>query len=317
MISCDNLCKTFKNKNRLVKAVNNVNFSIQKGSLVGLLGPNGAGKTTTIKCICRLINPTSGKIFIDKIDIIKNQRYAFNKIAAVLEGNRNIYWRLTVMENLQFFSGLHGFSIKETKTECNKLIEFFDLQDKVNVQVRFISRGMQQKLAIACTLMKKTDILLLDEPTVGLDVEKTYEIQNLLKQMALNENKTILLSSHNLQVVENVCERVIIINNGNIIADEKLENIKKLHQTRNYHIDLETEISENLKNILNNTFADSKILIRSNGKNGSEINIELINSCMIYQLLDLLRTNGSVINTIQNLEPTLENIYLKLIKYDK
>jgi len=146
---------------------------VQKSEVVGLLGPNGAGKTTTIKCLAGLIKPTSGEIYLDGIDALRDQKRALGRVAAVLEGNRNIYWRLTPRENLEFFGGLQGLPLRRVRSyiDEHELLELFDLKGKVNTPARKLSRGMQQKLAVACALVKQTEVLLLDEPTLGLDVE--------------------------------------------------------------------------------------------------------------------------------------------------
>jgi len=151
------------------KAVDGISFSIDEGEIVGFLGPNGAGKTTTIKCICGLVEPTKGDIRIYGIDAVNDTRKAVSNTSAVLEGNRNIYWRLTTRENLEFFARLHGRSLKEAEPEIKSLLKKFDLQHKENTPARKLSRGMQQKLALSCALIRGTDFLLLDEPTLGLE----------------------------------------------------------------------------------------------------------------------------------------------------
>ncbi|MDW8141809.1 MAG: ABC transporter ATP-binding protein, partial [Candidatus Bipolaricaulota bacterium] len=183
VLQVKNLTKFYRSRRRgETVAVDNVSFSVSKNEVVGLLGPNGAGKTTTIKSICTILRPTSGEIWVDGADAIRNPRAALERVTAVLEGNRNVYWRLTVRDNLEFFAGLQGQSLRSVRSYIDELIEMFNLKEKVHEQARALSRGMQQKLAVACALVKRTPILLLDEPTLGLDVETSYELRWILKR---------------------------------------------------------------------------------------------------------------------------------------
>jgi ABC-2 type transport system ATP-binding protein len=239
-----NLRKVYHSRRRGdVVAVDDVSFSVYKNEVVGLLGPNGAGKTTIIKSICTILLPTSGEIWVDGIDALRNPRAALEKVTAVLEGNRNVYWRLTVRDNLEFFAGLQGQSLRSVRAYIDELIELFNLTEKVNEQARALSRGMQQKLAVACALVKRTPILLLDEPTLGLDVETSYELRWILKRMAEQGERTILLSSHDMNVVQDICERVIIINHGRIVADDRIENLQKLFTASAYRFEIEGHLS--------------------------------------------------------------------------
>src|SRR5688572_27511930 len=131
-------------------AVDGVGFSVAPGEVVGLLGPNGAGKTTTIKCIATLVRPNAGEIWIDGADAVRHPHAALERVSAVLEGNRNIYWRLSVRENLQFFAGLHGIPARVARPHIADLVDLFHLGIKADAEARLLSRGMQQKLAIAC-----------------------------------------------------------------------------------------------------------------------------------------------------------------------
>ena len=310
MLRCEKLVKIYKVKTE-VRAIDDISFSINDAEIVGLLGPNGAGKTTTIKSLCCLINPSSGKIWIDGIDVTKNPYFAYNKITSVLEGNRNIYWRLTVKENLIFFAGLMGYSYKYQKDQIDELINIFKLKEKTNTEARFLSRGMQQKLAIACALIKDTEIILLDEPTLGLDVESTHEVQNLLKNEMVNKGRTILLSSHNMRVIENVCERVIVINKGKIVADEKLDSLKDFFKVNAYKFEIEGRIDNKVKEEFQKISLGTKYTENSSK---TEIIIELNDFMIIYKLLETLKDNNAKLLSITRIEPDFEDIYLKLVQ---
>lgn len=310
MIRCENLTKIYKGKTE-VRAIDEISFSINDAEIVGLLGPNGAGKTTTIKSLCCLINSSSGKIWIDGINVTKNPYFAFKKISSVLEGNRNIYWRLTVKENLIFFAGLMGYSYKNCKKRIDELINIFGLKEKTNTEARFLSRGMQQKLAIASALIKDTEIILLDEPTLGLDVESTHEVQNLLKNEMVNKGRTILLSSHNMRVIENVCERVIVINKGKIVADEMLDSLKDFFKVNAYKFEIDGRIDNKVKEEFQKISLGTKYTENSSK---TEIIIELKDFMIIYKLLETLKDNNVKLLSITRIEPDFEDIYLKLVQ---
>jgi ABC-2 type transport system ATP-binding protein len=310
-----NLRKVYHSRRRGdVVAVDDVSFSVYKNEVVGLLGPNGAGKTTIIKSICTILLPTSGEIWVDGVDALKNPRAALEKVTAVLEGNRNVYWRLTVRDNLEFFAGLQGQSLRSVRAYIDELIELFNLTEKVNEQARALSRGMQQKLAVACALVKRTPILLLDEPTLGLDVETSYELRWILKRMAEQGERTILLSSHDMNVVQDICERVIIINHGRIVADDRIENLQKLFTASAYRFEIEGHLSPQQQQKLTKQFDMVKI---STDGSRTIIEAELLDSQKVYEIIDVLRENGCQLESVGKQYPDLEEIFLRIVKGEK
>jgi ABC-2 type transport system ATP-binding protein len=310
-----NLRKVYHSRRRGdVVAVDDVSFSVYKHEVVGLLGPNGAGKTTIIKSICTILLPTSGEIWVDGVDALRNPRAALEKVTAVLEGNRNVYWRLTVRDNLEFFAGLQGQSLRSVRAYIDELIELFNLKEKVNEQARALSRGMQQKLAVACALVKRTPILLLDEPTLGLDVETSYELRWILKRMAEQGERTILLSSHDMNVVQDICERVIIINHGRIVADDRIENLQKLFTASAYRFEIEGHLSPQQQQKLTKQFDIIKI---STDGSRTIIEAELLDSQKVYEIIDVLRENGCQLESVGKQYPDLEEIFLRIVKGEK
>jgi len=290
------------------KAVDGISFTVDKGEIVGFLGPNGAGKTTTIKCICGLVEPTRGDIKIFGMDAIKNTRRAVSNTSAVLEGNRNIYWRLTTRENLEFFARLHGRSLKEAEPEIKSLLKRFDLKDKEEAPARKLSRGMQQKLALSCALIRGTDFLLLDEPTLGLDVKTSKEMREFVKQLTSDGGKTILLSSHDMNVVEDVCERVIIMNEGKILANDSVNNLKDVFNVHLYDFILEGEPKlPELKEKYSVT--DIKY---DNGK--TKLRVSLKKPDSFYDLVNHLQKKDVKLEEVKNLDKNLEEIFMNVIE---
>ena len=311
IIEINNLTKIYKDKTE-IKALDNISFSVGKSEIIGLLGPNGAGKTTAIKCMCSLLIPNSGTVIINGADAVKKPKKSLENISAVLEGNRNIYWRMTVKENLEFFTGLQG--IPKDKEHINNLVNFFNLRDKLNTQARFLSRGMQQKLAVGCAFVRNTPVLLLDEPTLGMDVEMTHEMRHLIKKKALEEQKTILVSSHNMKLIEDVCEKVIIIAHGHIVAMDEISKIKTLFSIKSYLFEIDGNIEDNTKKELTGKINASKI---TENEDSTTIHIEMKKVNELYNIMEFFRAKDFNILKFETQEPDLEEIYLKILKNEK
>lgn len=300
-----------RKKQTIIKAVDDISFQVHKGEIVGLLGPNGAGKTSTIKMICGLLEPDEGTIMIKGLENRKQRLKSLQHISAVLEGNRNLYWRLTVRENLEYFAGNRGKSKKEVKPQIDHLLTLFHLEEKENELVNRLSRGMQQKLAIAVAMLADTDVILLDEPTLGLDVETSYEVREILKKIVQDDEKTIIISSHDMAVIQAVCERVIIVNNGKIITDEKIEALLELFDIRQYTITLgQTLTSEQIRQ-LESYFPSFRYL---SDQIKPQLIVELSNAEQIYQIFDILKTNETAIEDINRNTINFEQVFLEIIK---
>lgn len=182
ILKVENLCKTYRSKIKTIKAVENISFEGNKGEIFGILGPNGVGKTTTVKSIATIIYYDSGTILVDGYDNKKHPNLVKQRIGAVLEGSRNIFWRLTPEENMIYFAGLKGLSKKDVRSNIEYFLETLDLKDVRNKKVREFSKGMQQKVEVACAFITDPKIILLDEPTLGLDVETSRQMQVWIKK---------------------------------------------------------------------------------------------------------------------------------------
>jgi ABC-2 type transport system ATP-binding protein len=309
IVAVENLTKVYRSRRRgEVRAVDDVSFEVAPGEIVGLLGPNGAGKTTTIKCLCTLVSPTSGRMVVDGVDAAEHPRAATAKLAAVLEGNRNIYWRLTARENLEYFAALQGIPRRSIDGLRDELIERFGLTEARDADARTLSRGMQQKLAVACAFVKQTPVLLLDEPTLGLDVETSLELRGMLRALATEAGRTILLSSHDMDVVQDVCERVVIINNGRIVTSDRIDNLLDLFRVRAYRFTVQGKVDEAK---LHETF--NGIGVTADG-NVTMIDVEILDGGVFYELIDALRRSDAVIESIDRKDPNLEEVFLRIVR---
>ena len=224
IITIDNVCKNYKTK----KALDNVSLTIEKGELFGLLGVNGAGKTTLIKILCGLTRKTSGTITISNYDI-DNDIDKIKEIIDVSPQETAVANNLTVKENLEFFANI--YNISDTNA-LNEVIDIFKLSEVLNQRAKTLSGGYKRRLSIAIALISKPQILFLDEPTLGLDVFARRELWNIIKK--LQKNITIILTSHYLEEIENLCDRVAVLSNGKLLKVGTIEEIKQITSTQNF-----------------------------------------------------------------------------------
>ncbi|MDX2229130.1 MAG: ABC transporter ATP-binding protein [Leptolyngbyaceae cyanobacterium bins.349] len=237
ILEAQNLKKSYRDKGREIVAVRDVSLTLSQGEILAFLGPNGAGKTTSIKMIAGLIRPDAGWVRIGDRDPHR-QPQTLKLLGAVLEGNRNVYWRYTPEENLEYFGILRGMSQKAARQRGAELLEQFNLAHKRKTLVQSLSRGMQQKLAIAVSLMHQPQLLLLDEPTLGLDVEATEDVKHLVREI-VRQGCAILLTTHQLAIAEELSDRVAIINNGEIVTEETTDELIRQFSGSAYVIELE------------------------------------------------------------------------------
>ncbi|MBE9159855.1 ABC transporter ATP-binding protein [Nodosilinea sp. LEGE 06152] len=242
MLDTRNLSKVYGRGKQRFEAVQQVSLTLRQGEVLAFLGPNGAGKTTTIKMIAGLVRPTQGQITVAGEDPHRQPR-ALRHIGAVLEGNRNLYWRLTPEENLEYFGVLRQVPRKVAHRRGLELLARFGLEEKRQTPVQKLSRGMQQKVAIAVALIHNPKLLLLDEPTLGLDVEASEMVKALVRQIA-QEGRAVLLTTHQLDVAEELSDRVAIIRRGRIIAEQSTEALlREFSSSTTYHLEVEGDLS--------------------------------------------------------------------------
>jgi ABC-2 type transport system ATP-binding protein len=296
--------KSFKTEEDLL-VVDDINLRIHKGEAFGFLGSNGAGKTTTIKMICGLITPTAGRIYINGYDVARERSAAMRQIGVVLEGTRNIYWMLSAWQNLLYFGRLKGVSGKKSKERGEQLLRELALWERRDDPISNFSRGMQQRVAIACALIADPPILILDEPTLGLDVEATQIVKALLTRLVQDEHKTIIITSHQLDVVQAVCQRVAIIHKGKIIADKSLAEL--LLRQDYYHI----KFQGCLDSVMWSRLKDFTI---TENEGGTSLIGPVADLNSLNDLLDDLRRRGLVLISVSPVEPDLEEMFLTLVK---
>ncbi|MBU5453953.1 ABC transporter ATP-binding protein [Caproiciproducens sp. MSJ-32] len=228
MLILENVTKSFK-KNIVV---NSISFSVNPGEIVGLLGENGAGKTTTLRMISTMLKINSGNITVNNINVKENPSEVRKNIGILFGGDVGLYDRLTGRENIRYFANLHGMSKEEADKRVDELAESFGMKDYIDKPVGKYSRGMKQKISIARAIVHNPSVMLFDEPTTGLDVSAAKIVQDFILQCK-NEGKTILFSSHSIKEVEKLCDRVVIINKGNLLENCTLQELKEKHNDDN------------------------------------------------------------------------------------
>ena len=224
LIKIENVCKNYKN----VKALDNVNLQINEGELFGLLGVNGAGKTTLIKILCGLTKKTSGSVLIDGFNLDK-QMDKIKEIIDISPQETSVAKNLTVKENLQFFASIYN---KNDQKIINEIVKVFKLDEVLNQRAKTLSGGFKRRLSIAIALISQPKILFLDEPTLGLDVLARRELWQIIKK--LKQNVTIILTSHYLEEIENLCDKVAILSKGKLLQVGTVEELQKLTSTEKF-----------------------------------------------------------------------------------
>lgn len=219
-------------------AVNNVSFSVAKGEIVGFLGPNGAGKSTTMKIVCGYIPPTKGTAFVCGYDVTTHSLEVRRKIGYLPEHNP-LYTDMYVKEYLSFIGSLYGLSGKELIVRVDEMILKTGLTPEKSKKLGQLSKGYRQRAGLAAAMIHNPDVLVLDEPTTGLDPNQVVEIRQLIKD--IGKEKTVILSTHIMQEVEAMCSRVVIINKGEIVADNQVQNIASTLSKKAYKISVQFE----------------------------------------------------------------------------
>ncbi len=311
-IAVEGLRKRFGSGPEAVTAVDGVSFSVERGSVVGLLGPNGAGKTTTIKSILGMVLPDEGSVRIHGIDVYDEPRRAYAHVDAMLEGARNDYWRLTVRENLRYFSTIGGVDPDSIVDRHERLLEKLDLADAADQPVRSLSRGMKQKVSLASVLASEADVVFLDEPTLGLDVESSLTLRRELRRIVAERNLTVVVSSHDMDVIEDICDRVVIMNEGRVIADDSVENLLHDFDARGYRVtspDLDDELLADLRDRFE--VADVEEL-------GDRARVEVAtDSDGFYALAAFLRSRDVTLDRVETVDWDLEDVFVELTGGEK
>ncbi len=305
-IEARSLSKSYPKRNAPpVIAVNDVSLAIPAGQVFAFLGPNGAGKTTTIKMMCGLITPDSGSTLLNGFDSTHQHFKAMSQIGVVLEGTRNVYWRLNAWENLMYFGRIKGLGGARLKARAEQFLRDLDLWDRRKDLVNEFSRGMQQKVSIACALIHDPPIVLLDEPTLGLDVQSSRTVKSWVSKLAREEGKTIVLTTHQLDMAEALCDRVAIMNKGRLVANQPVSELLNVFRQEYYQITLRGRLNSNRPEWLHGLKIDEE-------EGETTLTGAIAGQDALHTLLDGLYSLGLPLLEAKRIDPNLEDIFVRL-----
>ena len=309
------ITKEYPGKEKPLVAVDHTDLLIRSGELFGLLGPNGAGKTTLIKMLCTLILPTEGTAKVGGYDIVKEAAKVRETIGWLHgeTGGRALYWRLSARDNLRFYAYIQNVPSDVARKRIEALLEFFDLKREADSLVKDYSTGMKVRVMLARTLLPNPPILLLDEPTVGLDAQTAIETRKLILALNRELHKTILLTSHNLYEVEKLCERVAIINTGKIVALGTMDQLAHLiHEAKTVEVRLEGTDGEAATQIIQQLDLIRRVMMSERSGDGWIIRAEVTDlDSAIPRIANALAGNFRI-RGISEIRPHLEEIFVKI-----
>jgi len=305
-------------KGPFVEALRGVDLKIKEGEIFGVLGPNGAGKTTLIKILCTLVIHDEGEAYVHGFDVKKEPGKVLKNLQAVLPESRGFAWRLTGLQNLEFYALLYGLRKKEAEERINYLLDLTGLKERAHDGYQRYSTGMQRKLLLCRALLQDTPILLFDEPTVGLDPSSAAEFRSMLQRLVREEGKTIFLSTHNLYEAQGMCDRIAILDRGKITAcdtpdnirymmfDEKVFNITFLDAVFN---DEQAKMVNELEEVAGVHGVTPEV---DPERNFHGLSIRVDKDMDLSGILEVIMKSGLKIRMMNTKEPTLEDAFMAI-----
>ncbi|MFO7584622.1 MAG: ATP-binding cassette domain-containing protein [Anaerolineales bacterium] len=297
----------------LFTAVDGVSLQIERGEIFGLLGPNGAGKSTTIRMLCTLLEPTSGTAHVNGFDIVRQANEVRQNLGTLLAGERSIYWKLTGRENLEYFAALYHIPPAVARKRVDELLERLEIKERSNELVEKYSTGMRQRIAIGKALLARPPILLLDEPTLGLDPQAARNLRELILELQ-KEGHTILLTTHYMEEADLLSDRIGIIDSGKVIALDTPEELKQRIGQKEI---VKLEVSgwyEQVGEKLTQLPGVENLSSHDTGKDGVwEVSMQSSNSRAILPgVVEAVNYNGTRLLNMNIVKPTLEDVFIDL-----
>jgi ABC-2 type transport system ATP-binding protein len=298
-------------KRERFRAVDGIDLVVEPGEIFGLLGPNGAGKTTTMKMLATLLIPTSGTIRVLGIDPLARPREVRARLGAMLSGERSLYWKLTGRENLEYFAALYHVPPAETKARIANVLAAVKLADRADDYVERYSTGMRQRLALARALLPNPPLVVLDEPTVGLDPQASRDLRDRVRELKA-QGRTVLLTTHYMEEADQLCDRVAIIDHGRIVALETPAALKRTIRAEEV-VHLEIALDGDERAVIDR-LARSGTVARSERSNGT---LAVTAHCasardFVPAAFDAARSTGATIRHVEVVPVTLEDVFLAL-----
>ena len=292
-------------------AVDGIDLVVEAGEIFGLLGPNGAGKTTTMKMLATLLIPTSGTIRVLGIDPLERPREVRARLGAMLSGERSLYWKLTGRENLEYFAALYHVPPSETKARIANVLAAVKLADRADDYVERYSTGMRQRLALARALLPNPPLVVLDEPTVGLDPQASRDLRDRVRELKA-QGRTVLLTTHYMEEADQLCDRVAIIDHGRIVALDTPAALKRTIRAEEV-VHLEIGVDGDDAAVIDR-LGRSATVARTERENGT---LKVTAHCasardFVPAAFDAARSTGATIRHVEVVPVTLEDVFLAL-----
>lgn len=302
-----------RGRKRVVEALRGVSFEVREGEIFGLLGPNGAGKTTTIKILSTLLLPDEGEAWVNGFNVVEEPERVRESIGVSLYSDRGFYWKLSGRENLMYFARLYHLDERYAKERIKHLLELLDLQSDADRLVEEYSTGMKSKLNIARALLHDPPILILDEPTIGLDPHAARKVREVVLQLR-NDGKTVLLTTHNMFEADMLCDRIAIINRGQIIAEGTPAELKAKvaeHKVLELEAILPSEgVLQKLRSVYGVVGAAASLKDPVAGL--YEVRVIYDGDVLPGEVFSTLISGGAKLLSMKSLEPTLEDVFIAL-----
>jgi len=293
------------------RAVDGVDLRVERGEIFGMLGPNGAGKTTTMRMLATLLEPTAGSARVLGIDVVAEPREVRRRMGAVLSDGRSVYWKLTARENLEYFAALYHVPAAESRARVTRALETVRLTDRADDYVERFSTGMRQRLVLARALLPDPEILLLDEPTVGLDPQSARDLRERVVELR-GEGRTVLLTTHYMEEADQLCDRIAIVDHGRVVALDTPTGLKRTIAATEV-VRLELSGGEPESAVLDRLARGGSIAhsARENGALNVTIHCRSARD-FVPAAFDAARATGATINHVEVVPVTLEDVFLSL-----
>lgn len=314
IINLESLSKTYRrSKGAPVKAVHDLSLSVPAGQICGLVGPNGAGKTTVLKTIAGLVSPFTGRVCLSRYDLVHERDAAMQQIGALIEGEHNVQRQLSVWDNLMRCEqrDSSGHSIQ---THAERLLHELDLWEWRDDELSLLSQGMQRQIAVACVLMADSPILLLDEPTQYLDLQAAHKAEAWIRQLAHEKGTTVLLATRQPKVAQALCDRVVLMRQGHLVADRPTSELCHLLQGDYYHIRIKGQLEDR-----RSAWFDDLVLATEG--DDTVLSGVVADQAALQGVIVKIRDLGIPLLSVTRVEPGLEELlaylmYAPLVKLD-
>ena len=293
-------------------AVDGIDLRVERGEIFGVLGPNGAGKTTTLRMLATLLEPTSGEVRVLGVDVKANPREVRANLGAMLSGERSLYWKLTARENLEYFAALYHVPPKGQKARIDAALAAVKLGDRADDYVERYSTGMRQRLALARALLPDPPLVILDEPTVGLDPQAARDLRDRVRELK-RQGRTVLLTTHYMEEADQLCDRIAIIDHGQIVALDTPAALKRRIRAEEV-VTLEIGMPSGADSAILARLANTAVIARSERHNGT---LAVTAHCasardFVPAAFDAARSEGATIQHVEVVPVSLEDVFISL-----